>query len=841
MPESRVAVSIVQPEIGCLEPQYKPLGTYLPDPQKAEMLHEELERENRLLLESRKNYNAFTSTKKRTEFDSMKTLVRERQNVLTELARENASLAISALASPSDRAFFGQISGCVEKVDSLEGVLEVEHVDFFDQKVSVNEYRLITEDKRRILIHPAFGLRKNLLSGDRIKIKGMQIGKSDFLFDGTRTFEKPNGDFGGFSIMQRTGNPPVYGDQKALVLMVNFQNTPKPSLTKEKIFSVMDEVNAYYQENSYNQAWLSGVVNPALSADVFGWYALSLDQTCDMILVRKEAMKAADPDVNFNHYSRLIVTAPYGPNCKAAGQGSLDKIVDIPTNDGPVALSVTSGSTESFHLSLVAHELGHNFGNYHANYLDCGTLPITDPSCQWQDYGDFYDVMGSANNSHFNALHKEYTGWFTASNVLLVDKNGRYTIEPIEKEGLGVKALKIRRAEDDFLYAEFRQPIGFDREADFGDAYIDVFRGALLHTCDVQWMSCNGSSLLIDPSPRFTPYQPALPLDKTFTDPLTGTSLSVVSLTPERVTVDVNLGKTDFTPPDVSISSPVNNSKISGIAALTAVAADESGITKVEFYSGDFAPFAVDTLEPYQANVDTRYMPNQSIFVYAIAHDGSGISMGVEGNNSRSDLMVYTVENTDAIYPTVELVSPSANAHFSPNELISIQVNASDNIGVDRVYVYIDGGLRNPMPGQTGPNYVLRSPPYAVTISNLAPASHNIFAQAYDFVGNKSETAKINFTVLGKFRRGDVTGDGEHDISDPVRILDYLFLGQLPKPTCLDAADVNDNGEVELADAQYLLEWMFLGTLPDPPIPFGLCGEDPTTDTLGCESFIRCQ
>ena len=83
------------------------------------------------------------------------------------------------------------------------------------------------------------------------------------------------------------------------------------------------------------------------------------------------------------------------------------------------------------------------------------------------------------------------------------------------------------------------------------------------------------------------------------------------------------------------------------------------------------------------------------------------------------------------------------------------------------------------------------------------------------------------------FRRGDVNDDGSVDISDPIVLLGYLFIGS-EEPGCLDSADTNDDGLVNVGDAIAALAYIF-GDGPEPPAPGPLnCGLDLTDDTLGC-------
>lgn len=82
-----------------------------------------------------------------------------------------------------------------------------------------------------------------------------------------------------------------------------------------------------------------------------------------------------------------------------------------------------------------------------------------------------------------------------------------------------------------------------------------------------------------------------------------------------------------------------------------------------------------------------------------------------------------------------------------------------------------------------------------------------------------------------RFRRAEVTGDGSVNLTDPVRLLEGLFLGG-PGPECPDAADANDDGKLDLTDAVVTLRWLFQGgEAPGAPGPLA-CGLDPTPDQL---------
>jgi hypothetical protein len=73
------------------------------------------------------------------------------------------------------------------------------------------------------------------------------------------------------------------------------------------------------------------------------------------------------------------------------------------------------------------------------------------------------------------------------------------------------------------------------------------------------------------------------------------------------------------------------------------------------------------------------------------------------------------------------------------------------------------------------------------------------------------------------------------DLTDPIRVLDRLFLGGEPL-SCPDAADANDDGELNLTDVIAVLDRLFLGGEPLPPPGPEQCGFDPAPDF-----FLECR
>ncbi len=89
------------------------------------------------------------------------------------------------------------------------------------------------------------------------------------------------------------------------------------------------------------------------------------------------------------------------------------------------------------------------------------------------------------------------------------------------------------------------------------------------------------------------------------------------------------------------------------------------------------------------------------------------------------------------------------------------------------------------------------------------------------------------------FRRGDSNGDGRIDISDAVKVLAWLFLGD-SQPGCLESADSNGDSKHDIADAVGLLSFLFLGG-EAPPFPGPQWCGLPQEPVFGCDSSAGCR
>ncbi len=111
------------------------------------------------------------------------------------------------------------------------------------------------------------------------------------------------------------------------------------------------------------------------------------------------------------------------------------------------------------------------------------------------------------------------------------------------------------------------------------------------------------------------------------------------SATSSSITINVQNGSTDTTPPTVSLTSPANGSTVSGSSVfLVANATDNVGVTKVEFLV-DGTVVNSDISSPYSFSWNSTSLPNGSHTITAKAYDAAG-------NITTSSSVTITVNNS---------------------------------------------------------------------------------------------------------------------------------------------------------------------------------------------------
>jgi len=447
-----------------------------------------------------------------------------------------------------------------QNVASHEGTLEILHED--TPAGSRFEYALHTNNGRFSLrfagAHPT-----HLLTGAKIRVKGVRAGNTLAV----------GADATDVQTVAPAPTPSTLGEQRTLLILVNFSDAPIQPYTPELARSVMfDTTSRFFIENSFQQTWLTG--------DVVGWFTIATTSTvCDTFAITTQAEAAASAaGINVAAYQRRVYAFPQNGTCLFWGKSTVG---------GNPSRAWINGD---FELGVTAHEFGHGLGLWHSHAMDCDTAAVG-TSCTTYDYGDNVDIMGgSSRYAHYNAFQKERLGWLNAGAsppIITVQTSGTYTLETYELAGSGPKALKILKSVDPstsertWYYVESRQAIGFDAGL-ATDGFLlpsNTLNGLLIRSGNY-----SQGSFLLDMTPAsdstYLDWQdPALPVGQTFTDATSGVTVTAnwITATQASVTVQLAGSSTPTAPALVSIATDRSSYTPGQTVAMTATVKTSNG------------------------------------------------------------------------------------------------------------------------------------------------------------------------------------------------------------------------------------------------------------------------
>jgi hypothetical protein len=190
-------------------------------------------------------------------------------------------------------------------------------------------------------------------------------------------------------------------------------------------------------------------------------------------------------------------------------------------------------------------------------------------------------------------------------------------------------------------------------------------------------------------------------------------------LNPISVVVD-NIAPADINPPTVIIMSPVAGQELSGTIDIEVIANDNTGINYIEYYI-DGQSYSVDSIPPYIQEWDTETAEDD------LEHIIAAVGYDNEGNSTLATPIAVYVDNQDDIAPSGQIQNPIPGQ--TVNGTISIEIIATDNIGVDNVELSINGISRD----------TLSDFPYVYnwnTSQEIDDQSHVISAVVSDTSGN---------------------------------------------------------------------------------------------------------
>ena len=265
------------------------------------------------------------------------------------------------------------------------------------------------------------------------------------------------------------------------------------------------------------------------------------------------------------------------------------------------------------------------------------------------------------------------------------------------------------------------------------------------------------------------------------------------SLYPIAVYVD-NLEEPDITPPNIVIYEPAANQTVFGAVDILTIATDNDLVSKVEFYQNyelvetDFTANYTYSWNTLLENDDTEHI------WFAIAYDA-------QSNSSQSDPIIFKVDNIDGIPPSGIITYPYAGQYVS--DIISIQAEAYDNVGIDNIQFSINDSIVS-IDNETPFEYSWN------TLNFLEDQEYQLTIVISDFNNNSYET--------GLFVTVDNNPIPDDDTIYPFASILNPVSGQTVSDTVSVVGFATDN--YQIIQVQFFLNNEIVSTLTDTPYTF---------------------
>lgn len=478
-------------------------------------------------------------------------LARDRKQALKQLIKTNPARALAlGIPSPTLSTLPDYLQTHMEEWVSSEGAYHVS-IACGDEwpSDSTQIYRTFSDGSQSF---QAFVGSKHQYwsSMEHVKVKGLAvdeilaISQLKKLSPGTISMKSQTLSMAGSSGGVMTNAEPLLnlpslhtqGIKRLLFMPVCFPDDTTPPMSKSEATKMLLEANEIISSQSYQSTSLVFDITPLLMLPAMKatYGSKSILEWVDDV---HEASRASgfDPDL----YDLEIIR-----NNKIPGKRfAFDGLATI----GGKGLILQSSS-----LSVAVHELGHNFGLWHANFWDAEEDSIIGPG-RVMEYGDVFDTMGSSHAApsryDFNMAFKQQLHWISQPHVLPVIKSGFYRLHAFDTGARThgrIYGLRIHKDQARDYWLSFRSQIKSNPWTQSG--------------LIVQWAPFDGvagnslgGTMLLDSNPgrgyASNPKHDApLVIGRTFSDAMAGIHITPVSVshTKEGDYLDTQINIGDF-------------------------------------------------------------------------------------------------------------------------------------------------------------------------------------------------------------------------------------------------------------------------------------------------------
>jgi Immunoglobulin domain/Bacterial Ig domain/PKD domain/Carboxypeptidase regulatory-like domain/Metallo-peptidase family M12B Reprolysin-like len=343
------------------------------------------------------------------------------------------------------------------------------------------------------------------------------------------------------------------GNKQLLYVIVQYSDQSSPPTSRSTAESALSQVNQYYQIQSYQQTSVTGTVTDPIILSESSNYYMSVGAA----QLYNDAVAAArlagwDADA----YDFVFIRHVGGP-------GGL----------GTALVGQKGAWVQSDNWTVIAHELGHNYGLNHANAWRPSTSSPYGPG-DTVEYADPFDLMGP-NRGSFNTYEKSVLHWLPDTARMVITNSRIIRLHAFDVSTLvsnQIYSLQISKDTRDYW---------LDYRGEFKTGPYAPFTLNGLQVRWAQWSQSRGGSTLLDTTPGSARQfdDGPLALGHTYSDWEAGIHVTVVARSS-------NPGEWL----DVSVQFASSGSNLSPHATLLANSTNVS--------TGEPVGFAIDAADP---------------------------------------------------------------------------------------------------------------------------------------------------------------------------------------------------------------------------------------------------
>jgi hypothetical protein len=525
--------------------------------------------------------------------------------------------------------------------------------------------------------------------------------------------------------------------------------------------TMMATVKTYYETTSWNQTSLTSsfieVVLPKTKND----YATGSNG--DMTLLADARAAAKDAGMDPANYNLDVVrhSSIFG----WAGQGYVG-------GKGSWLQSSSAG--------VAIHELGHNYGLWHANFWNTGEASVIGSGSN-AEYGDPFSEMGG--DGQFSAYEKWRLDWIAGTYVQAITASGTYRVHASDSATAPASgkmfALKVTKdAQRDYWLSHRREFTGNKWNLSGLHLHWDPWSITGVGT------SNNGAQLLdATPGTSNAKNDAALVCGRTFSDLAAGIHLTPMTVdtgtTPPSVTVVVNLG-----------SFPGNRRPTVSLAASASAVATNANVT-----------FTATASDP----------DGDPLAIHWDFADGNFAFNSTTATKSWGTAKDYSVR---VIVSDMKGGTASATATITVGTVSTFRISGvvrDGGVGVEGVRVHTGSTARSVWTNSDG-SYVM---------TNLGAGSHTLqaTAQTGTYTPDFTNPVAVGPDATGKHFNG---GNAAPTVATPAAASPSPVIA---KTTTLSALGADDGGEAALT-----YTWTVLGS-PPAPVTFSANGSNAAKST----------